>query len=82
MVSGNQIGPDELQDARATAHLAGKALYDSIEEIVVERRASGSEGDDLIGKLLRAEHEGRMLDSHDVCHVLSDALTCRRTGTS
>jgi cytochrome P450 len=76
MVGGNQIDPDKLQDARATAHQAGKALYDSIEEIVVERRAGGSEGDDLIGRLLRAEHEGRMLDNHEVvtfCRMLLPA---------
>jgi cytochrome P450 len=66
MVGGNQIDPDKLQDARATAHQAGKALYDAIMEIVVERRANGSAGDDLIGRLLRVEHEGRTLNDHEI----------------
>lgn len=66
MVGGNQIDPDKVVDAKTTAREASKALYQAINEVVVERRAAGSEGDDLIGRLLRAEHEGRMLDNHEV----------------
>ncbi len=76
MVGGNQIDPKKEQDAMKTALDAGKALYDSIMEIVVARRAAGSEGDDLIGRLLRCEHEGRVLNDHEVvtfCRMLLPA---------
>ena len=43
-------------------------------EVVVQRRAAGSEGDDLIGQLLRAEHEGRMLDDHEVTTFVRSLL--------
>ncbi|NIB44074.1 cytochrome P450 [Pseudomaricurvus alkylphenolicus] len=66
MVGGNQIDPDKVDDAKTTAKQASKALYQAINEVVVSRRAAGSEGDDLIGRLLRAEHEGRMLNNHEV----------------
>lgn len=76
MVGANQVDPSKAGDAMKVAMEAGKALYDSIMEIVVARRAAGSEGEDLIGRLLRCEHEGRMLNDHEVvtfCRMLLPA---------
>ncbi|EQM77671.1 cytochrome P450 [Stutzerimonas stutzeri] len=74
MVGGNQIDPAKAPEARRQAGIAVKALYDAIMEVVVQRRAAGSEGDDLIGQLLRAEHEGRMLDDHEVTTFVRSLL--------
>lgn len=66
MVGGNQTDPEKIEEARKNAGIAMQGLYSAISEIVVKRRAEGSEGDDLIGRLLRAEYEGRTLTDHDV----------------
>ena len=66
MVGGNQIDPEKMAEARQKAGIAVKGLYDAIQEVVVRRRAEGSQGDDVVGRLLRAEYEGRTLDDHEV----------------
>ncbi|HBX55691.1 MAG TPA: cytochrome P450 [Pseudomonas sp.] len=66
MVGGNQIDPEKMADARQKAGIAVKGLYDAIQDVVVRRRAEGSQGDDVVGRLLRAEFEGRTLDDHEV----------------
>ncbi|WP_313054255.1 cytochrome P450 [Pseudomonas lopnurensis] len=66
IVGGNQIDPNRQDEARRQAGLAVKGLYDAIAEIVVRRRTEGSHGDDVVGRLLRAEYEGRTLDDHEV----------------
>jgi len=50
------------------------ALYDAIKEVVVQRRAEGAEGDDLISRLIRAEYEGRSLDDHEVTTFVRSLL--------
>lgn len=74
MVGGNQIDPSKAAEARRNAGIAVKLLYDAIHAVVVRRRAEGSAGDDLIGRLLRAEHEGRMLDDHEVTTFVRSLL--------
>jgi cytochrome P450 len=74
MVGGNQVDPTRTDEARRNAGIAVKALYDAIMEVVVRRRAEGSQGDDLIGRLLRAEHQGRMLDDHEVTTFVRSLL--------
>ena len=74
MVGGNQVDPAKADEARRNAGIAVKALYDAIMEVVVRRRAEGSLGDDLIGRLLRAEHQGRMLDDHEVTTFVRSLL--------
>lgn len=66
MVGGNQIDPAKMAEARQNAGIAVKGLYDAIQDVVVRRRAEGSPGDDVVGRLLRAEFEGRTLDDHEV----------------
>jgi cytochrome P450 len=74
MVGGNQVDPERFEEARRTAGVAVARLYEVIHEVVVERRAQGSQGDDVVGKLLRAEHEGRMLDDHEVTTFVRSLL--------
>ncbi len=74
MVGGNQINPDKIEDARRDAGIAVKLLYDAIKEVVCRRRAEGSQGDDLIGRLLRAEYEGERLDDHQVVTFVRSLL--------
>lgn len=66
IVGGNQIDPAKMDEARRQAGLAVKGLYDALADVVVKRRAEGSQGDDVVGRLLRAEYEGRTLDDHEV----------------
>ena len=66
IVGGNQIDPSKMVEARRQAGIAVKGLYDALAEVVVQRRAEGSQGDDVVGRLLRAEYEGRTLDDHEV----------------
>jgi cytochrome P450 len=74
MVGGNQIDPAKAPEARRAAGAAVKLLYDAIKEVVVKRRAEGCQGDDLIGRLLRAEHEGHRLDDHEVVTFVRSLL--------
>lgn len=66
IVGGNQIDPSKMVEARRQAGIAVKGLYDALEHVVVQRRAEGSQGDDVVGRLLRAEYEGRTLNDHEV----------------
>lgn len=66
LLAANQIDPSKLEEARRQGGIALKGLYDSIRETVEQRRAEGAEGDDLISRLIRAEHEGKKLDDHEV----------------
>jgi cytochrome P450 len=74
MVGGNQIDPEKAPEARRNAGIAVKLLYDAIKEVVVKRRADGCIGDDLIGRLLRAEHEGHRLNDHEVVTFVRSLL--------
>jgi cytochrome P450 len=74
MVGGNQVDPAKAGEARRNAGIAVKLLYDAILEVVARRRADGSQGDDLIGRLLRAEHQGRSLDDHEVATFVRSLL--------
>ncbi|MDB5931939.1 MAG: cytochrome family protein [Polaromonas sp.] len=74
MLGGNQLDPAKIPEARRQAGIAVKALYDAIKEVVVERRATGTDGDDLIHRLLRAEYEGKKLDDHEVATFVRSLL--------
>lgn len=74
MVGGNQVNPEKIDEARRNAGVAVKLLYDAIQEVVVKRRAEGSHGDDIIGRLLRAEYEGERLDDHQVITFVRSLL--------
>ena len=82
MVGGNQIDPAKVPEARRLAAVAVKSLYDVILKVVTQRRAEGSSGDDLIGRLLRAEHEGRQLDDHEVTTFVRSLLPAAGETTS
>jgi cytochrome P450 len=82
MVGGNQIDPAKAPEARRQAGIAVKSLYDAILKVVIQRRAEGSESDDLIGRLLRAEHEGRQLDDHEVTTFVRSLLPAAGETTS
>jgi len=74
MLGGNTIDPSKAGEARKRAGEAVKALYDAIKEAVVQRRAENWQGDDLIGRLLRAEYEGHKLDDHEVTTFVRSLL--------
>jgi cytochrome P450 len=66
ILAANQIDPSKLAEARREAGLALKGLYDSIKAFVIERRAEGAAGDDLVSRLIRAEYQGHRLNDHEV----------------
>lgn len=74
ILGANILDPEKLPEARRQAGLALKGLYDSIKEAVVARRAEGATGDDLISRLIRAEHEGKKLDDHEVTTFVRSLL--------
>lgn len=74
ILGGNQIDPAKAADARKLAGEAVVALYDAIKAVVVQRRAEDWQGDDLIGRLLRAEYEGHRLDDHEVTTFVRSLL--------
>lgn len=74
MLGGIQIDPAKIAEAKAKAGIAVTSLYHAIKEVVVERRAAGTDGDDLIHRLLRAEYEGKKLDDHEVTTFVRSLL--------
>jgi cytochrome P450 len=74
ILAANQIDPAKLAEARREAGLALKGLYDSIKAFVIERRAEGAAGNDLVSRLIRAEYEGRRLDDHEVVTFVRSLL--------
>ncbi|EIK52895.1 cytochrome P450 monooxygenase [Stutzerimonas stutzeri TS44] len=66
MVAGNQIDPEKAKIYGPLAGQAAKHLYDGIKEVVVARRAQGTQETDLISRLINAEAEGRSLDDHEI----------------
>jgi cytochrome P450 len=74
ILAGPQIDPEKQAASRAAAKHAITALYDAIIEIVKDRRAANTEGNDLISRLLRAELEGQQLTDHEVATFVRSLL--------
>lgn len=66
ILSGPKRDPEAAKRARVEALEASQALHDHVLPIVQKRRAEGSVGNDLIGRLLRTEHEGETLSDEQV----------------
>ncbi|ABE36529.1 cytochrome P450 family protein [Paraburkholderia xenovorans LB400] len=74
MVAGNQIDPGKIRIFGPIAAAAVKHLYDAVMEVVLQRRAAGADGNDLISRLMRAEYEGHKLDDHEVTTFVRSLL--------
>lgn len=74
ILAGPQVDPEKAQQARKAAMEASEALYHAVKESVVEVRESGSEGNDLISRLIHAEYEGRALDDHEIATFIRSLL--------
>ena len=74
IVAANQIDPEKAKVYGPLAGQAVKSLYDAIKEIVVAKRAEGTQGNDLISRLINAEYEGRALDDHEVTTFVRSLL--------
>lgn len=66
ILSGPKRDPEAAMRARKEALEASQALYDHVKPLVERRRAEGSQGNDLIGRLLRTEYEGETLSDEQV----------------
>lgn len=74
ILAGPQVDAEKAKLARKAAMDAAQALYDGVKEAVVQVRAAGVDGDDLISRLIRAEYEGRRLDDHEVTTFVRSLL--------
>lgn len=70
ILAGPQKDPEKTKAAMEGAFQAAQELYDHVKPIVVQRRAEGSVGDDLIAYLLRAEVDGVGLDDHRITNLV------------
>jgi cytochrome P450 len=66
ILSGPKRDPEEAMRARKEALEASQALHDHVLPLVAARRAAGSTGNDLIGRLLRTQSEGVTLTDEQV----------------
>lgn len=66
ILSGPKRDPEAAKRARVEALEASQALHDHVLPLVERRRAEGSVGNDLIGRLLRTEYEGETLTDEQV----------------
>lgn len=66
ILSGPKRDPEAALRARKEALEASQALHDHVKPLVAKRRAEGSVGNDLIGRLLRTEYEGESLTDQQV----------------
>lgn len=82
ILAGPTLDPSKAAETRARALSSAKVLLDVAKEIVAARRAAGSEGDDLIGYMLRAEFEGRRLDDHEIGTFVRSLLPAAGETTS
>jgi cytochrome P450 len=74
ILAGPQVDPEKAAQARSAAMKAAKNLYDAVMEAVVQVRAAGATGEDLISRLIRAEYEGRQLDDHEITTFVRSLL--------
>lgn len=74
ILAGPQVDPEKVAQARGAAMEAAKQLYDAVKEAVVQVRAAGATGDDLISRLIRAEYEGHQLDDHEITTFVRSLL--------
>lgn len=71
---GPQRDPEKAKASMAAAFAAAQELYDDTLEVVRQRRAEGSVGEDLIGYLLRAEADGERLDDAHITELIRQML--------
>ncbi|WP_068070541.1 cytochrome P450 [Novosphingobium lentum] len=71
---GPQRDPEKVKASMAAAFVAAQELYDDTLEVVAQRRAEGSVGEDLIGYLLRAEDDGTRLDDAHITELIRQML--------
>ena len=74
ILAGPQVDPEKAAQARGAAMEAAKQLYDAVKEAVVQVRAAGATGEDLISRLIRAEFEGHQLDDHEITTFVRSLL--------
>jgi cytochrome P450 len=71
---GPQRDPEKMKASMESAFAAAREIYDETIVIVRQRRAEGSQGNDLIGYLLRTNDNGRMLDDGEITEIVRQLL--------
>jgi cytochrome P450 len=71
---GPQRDPEKMRISVGLALTAAREIYDDTIEIVRQRRAAGSNGNDLLGYLLRASYDGRTLSDEEITEFIRQLL--------
>ena len=66
MVSANQLDPEKAAEGRKLAAVAVKELYNVLIAQVKHLREVGTDGDDLLCRLMNAKYEGQQLGDEEV----------------
>jgi cytochrome P450 len=74
LLIGPQIDPEKARLSIEAAFTAARELYTDTIEVVRQRRAQGSEGNDVIGYMLRANDDGRQLDDAQITELIRQLL--------
>jgi cytochrome P450 len=82
ILNGPQIDPERIAVTGPAAMLAAQSLYDRLLEIVQAERATGHDGDDLLGFMLRAELDGERFTDSQVASFLRMLLLAATETTS
>jgi cytochrome P450 len=71
---GPQRDPEKMRISVEVALTAAREIYEDTIEIVKQRRAEGSIGNDLIGYLLRASYDTRTLTDEEITEFIRQLL--------
>lgn len=74
ILSGTPTDPAAVAQAHAAALEASRNIYDATLDLVKARRAAGADGDDMMSRMIRAEHDGDTLDDHIITSLLRALL--------
>ena len=82
ILAGQKLDPAEAEKAREEANAVSGGLLDLVVDQVAQRRAEGSDNNDLISQLVRAAHEGEQLTDHEIATFLRSLVAAGGETTS
>ncbi|WP_018636406.1 cytochrome P450 [Parafrankia elaeagni] len=71
----NRSNPEETMNARRRGLEASNVTYEQLLGVVKERRALGSDGDDLMSRMIRSDFEGQRMTDEQIAGFIRVLLT-------